>query len=473
MTALAGARSLQDFVDATADLVEYLYNDTVAPHPMRHSRLNANIPQEFTNWRDEQRAWRETAILFDQSHHMPELFLSGPDALRLLERVGINSFADFQLDRAKQLVGCTPRGHVIGECVLYRLAEDSFELVSGMPLLNWVEYQSIVGNDNVTITRDAHTPRNPTGRRVKYRFQLDGPNAGAIFGEIVEGEVPTIPFFRTAKAMIAGTEALALRHGMAGHQGVELSGPYEALDVVRSAILEVGERHGLRQGGTTTYFSTPFESGWITPVCPGIFTGEELRGFREWLPSDGWEGNQHLAGSFYSSDIEDYYVRPWDLGYDKMLKFDHDFIGRSALEELRDAPHRTKVTLIWHEEDVMQVMLSQFGDRPRYKSLELPVAYYGFPQYDEVRGPDGEMIGVSCVAGYSNNDGLMVSIAMIDERQAEIGNEVVLTWGEPNGGSRKPEVERHEQVSIRATVAPAPYADAVKKLKRATIGSSS
>jgi vanillate/3-O-methylgallate O-demethylase len=39
------------------------------------------VPTEFSNWRDEQRAWRETAILFDQSHHMPELFVTGPRQL--------------------------------------------------------------------------------------------------------------------------------------------------------------------------------------------------------------------------------------------------------------------------------------------------------------------------------------------------------------------------------------------------------
>jgi glycine cleavage system aminomethyltransferase T len=289
-------------------------------------------------------------------------------------------------------------------------------------------------------------------------------------GELVGGEPPTIPFFRTAKVEIAGCEVLALRHGMAGHQGVELSGPYDELETVRTAVIEVGSRHGLLQGGTTTYFSTPFESGWITPVLPGIYTGGDLRGFREWLPADGWEGSQNLGGSFFSSNIEDYYSTPWDLGYGRMVKFDHDFIGREALEELRDKPHRTKVTLIWNEEDVMQVMLSQFGDRKRLKSLDMPVVYYGWPQYDEVRGVDGELIGLSCVAGYTNNDGLVVSIAMIDEEQAEPGTEVVLTWGEPGGGSRKPQVEKHEQTQVRATAAPAPYRDAVRHTKVAAIG---
>jgi vanillate/3-O-methylgallate O-demethylase len=105
--------SLQDKLDATPDIVDYFYNDTLAPHAMHRADL-VPIPAQFTNWRDEQRAWRQTAVLFDQSHHMPELFLRGPDALRLLTTVGINSFETFSTSRAKQLVGCAHDGRVIG-----------------------------------------------------------------------------------------------------------------------------------------------------------------------------------------------------------------------------------------------------------------------------------------------------------------------------------------------------------------------
>ncbi|MGR6924427.1 hypothetical protein ACU635_60115 [[Actinomadura] parvosata] len=463
-------KSLQALIDETPNLVDHFYHDTIAPHfRARTSLTAAYIPPAFTNWRDEQRAWRQSAILFDQSHHMPELFLTGPDALRLLTRVGINSFADFPADRAKQLVVCTPRGHVIGDCICYRLGEDNFELVSGMSVLNWVHYQAETGGYDVTIERDAPTPYNPRARRVRYRFQLDGPNAGRIFDDVVEGATPELAFFRTARVRIGGAEVLVLRHGMAGHQGVELSGPYEELDAVRSAILAAGEKYGLVQGGTQAYFSTIFESGWVAYPLPGIYTGEELRGFRQWLPASGWEGNAQLGGSFYSADIEDYYVTPWDLGYDRLLKFDHDFIGRAALEGMAGLPHRRKVTLVWHEEDVLRILASQFGTGPRYKSLEFPVSFYGFPQFDEVRAHDGRLAGLSSHCGYNNNDGVVVSLAMLEEEYASPGTEVTLVWGEPAGGSRKPHVEQHEQVHVRATVYPAPYAKHVRDLKQAAL----
>ncbi len=469
-TQSASDRSLQDLIDGVPDLVRYFFNETLAPHYRARTSLSAAfIPPEFTNWRDEQRAWRESAILFDQSHHMPELYLQGADALRLLERVGINSMVNFTPDRAKQLVACTPRGHVIGDCIAYCLEPDSFLLVSGMPIQNWVQYQAEVGGYKVSIERDDPTPYNPKGRRINYRFQLEGPNAGKIFNELVDGGAPEIAFFRTARAKIRGCNVLVLRHGMAGHAGVEISGPYDDMNAVRSFILEVGKRYGLKQGGTRTYFSTIFEFGWMPYPLPGIYTGEELRGFREWLPATGWEAQAQLAGSFYSSDIEDYYVTPWDLGYGHILKFDHGFIGRQALEKMVRKPKRTRVTLVWNRDDVLKVFASQFGSGPRYKALDFPVAYYGWPQFDEVRDARGALAGLSCHCGYSNNEGEMLSLAMMNEACAKPGTEVTLTWGEPNGGSAKPHVERHEQLKVRATVAPVPYAKTVQMLKRAAM----
>ena len=133
------AGSLQDLIDATPDLVTYLYNDTPGPHRRIRADLNP-VPTEFSNWRDEQRAWRETAILFDQSHHMPELFVKGPDAFRLLNSIGINSLANLDPDRAKQFIGCNPRGQMIGDCILYDhsdqtgdQSEPSTEHSSGCP----------------------------------------------------------------------------------------------------------------------------------------------------------------------------------------------------------------------------------------------------------------------------------------------------------------------------------------------------
>ena len=46
---------------------------------LRNSPIGAYVypvvPSEFSNWRDEQIAWRHSAVLFDQSHHMAEMMV--------------------------------------------------------------------------------------------------------------------------------------------------------------------------------------------------------------------------------------------------------------------------------------------------------------------------------------------------------------------------------------------------------------
>jgi len=380
----------------------------------------------------------------------------------------VNSLANLEPGRAKQFIGVTERGQMIGDCILYALEGDTFELVSSMPLLNWVEYQILTGDWDVTYERDNNTSDNPTQTRKRFRYQLDGPNAGAIFDEIVEGGVPDIGPFRTATARISGVDVMVLRHSMSGHRGYEISGPYEQGEsVVLPAIVEAGGRHGLLQAGAKTYFSASFEGGWMAYPLPAVYTGEELRAYREWLPADSWEGKFQLAGSFRPDSIEEYYVTPYDMGYGKLVSFDHEFIGRAALEEIAQRPTLSKVTLVWNKEEILRVMGSLFEDDDLpYKYIELPVADYGnLTHRDEVYTLSGELIGVATKVGYTINERKLMSLAMVDLERVAIGDEVEIVWGERDGGSRKPRVERHRQVRVRATVAPAPKAAAPRLAK--------
>ena len=79
--------------------------------------------------------------------------------------------------------------------------------------------------------------------------------------------------------------------------------------------------------------------GWPIP-CPASTLAKGRRPFEKWLDPDTWEAHSVLAGSFVSDDIEDYYVRPWELGYGRLIKFDHDFIGREALEVINPDKER-------------------------------------------------------------------------------------------------------------------------------------
>jgi syringate O-demethylase len=285
--------------------------------------------------------------------------------------------------------------------------------------------------------------------------------------KVLGGSVPDVKFFHMAVFSIAGKTVRALRHGMVGQPGFELFGPAADGDAVKAAIVEAGQEFGLRLCGARAYSSNTLESGWIPSPLPAIYTGAKMKPYREWLPANSYEAIGSLGGSFYSENIEDYYLTPYDLGYGPSVKFDHDFVGREALEKLSKNPRRTKVTLALDSADVMKAMGTMFEKSNRAKYFDFPSAVYSTWPYDKVT-KNGKTIGISTWIGYSSNEGRMLTLAMLDNEHAQTGDEVTFVWGEQPGTGSKATVESHIQVEIRATVAPVPYVEVAREAYRTT-----
>ncbi|HLJ45228.1 MAG TPA: hypothetical protein VKU01_04435, partial [Bryobacteraceae bacterium] len=162
-----------------------------------------------------------------------------------------------------------------------------------------------------------------------------------------------------------------------------------------------------------------------------------------------------------SDRIEDYYLTPYDLGYGPVVKFDHDFIGREALEKMASEPHRKKVTLALDSEVVTRAISTMFEKTHRAKYFDFPSAVYSTLPYDKVLH-GGRRIGISTWCGYSSNEGRMLTLAILENEFAAPGTEVTFVWGEEGGGSLKPTVERHVQIEIRAIVSPCPYSEVAR-----------
>jgi len=450
--------SLEDLLQAAGNPVDML----------RHSQIGAYVypvvPSEFSNWRDEQRAWRETAVLFDQSHHMANLYVEGPGALEMLSHLATNSFAKFPVNRAKQFSPCNYDGYVIGDGILFHLEENRLVFVGRAPVSNWLQFHGETGGYDVHIERDERSPSNPKGKavvRTCYRYQIQGPNAPQILEKLHGGPLPEIKFFNMGVINVAGRQVRALRHGMAGAPGLELWGPYEEREEIRVAITDAGKDFGLHEVGARAYSTNTLESGWIPSPLPAVYTGARMKSYREWLPATGYEASGSLAGSFESSNIEDYYMSPYALGYGQFIKFDHDFIGKEALEKMQGQAHRKKVTFAWNAHDVVKVFASMFEHGDIYKYIDLPQSNYASASYDKIT-LRGKTVGVSMFSGYSYNERSMLSLGVVDA-DVNVGAEVILVWGEADGGSRKPTVERHRQFEIRAVVSPVPYSQVVRE----------
>jgi vanillate/3-O-methylgallate O-demethylase len=305
-------------------------------------------------------------------------------------------------------------------------------------------------------------PRGHAVVRRHYRYQVQGPRATQVLESLNGGPIPDVKFFNMDVINIKGRKVRALRHGMAGAPGLEIWGPYAERDEIREAILEAGRDFGLVQVGARAYSSNTLESGWIPSPLPAVYTGEKMKKYREWLPAAGYEAAGSIGGSFVSDNIEDYYLTPYELGYGPFVKFDHDFIGREALEKIADKPHRKKVTFAWHGDDMATIYASLFRpDGENYKFYDLPNSNYASSSYDKVMRK-GKVVGFSMFGGYSYNERTALSLGVVDP-DVNIGEELTLVWGEENGGTRKSTVERHKQLEVRVRVSPVPYAREVRE----------
>jgi glycine cleavage system aminomethyltransferase T len=440
--------SLQDKLHQAGSPVRMLRESQMGPYVYP-------IPAEFSNWRDEQLAWHQGVALLDQSFHMTDLCIDGPDALRLLSHLGINSFANFGRNKAKQLVACNPDGFVIGDAILFGLEEDRYLIIGRPVVANWVQFNAETGDFNVRLERDERSLSNPKPRKT-YRFEIQGPKAPALLEKLNGGPLKPIKFFNMGEIRIAGREVRALRHGMGGAPGLEIWGPLDEGADIKAAILEAGREFGLRQVGGRAYGSVAVESGWIPSPLPAIYSGESMRAYRDWLKADSFESLASVGGSFYSERVDDYYLTPWDLDYGRLIRFDHDFVGRVALERMTSGPHRRKVTLVWNPDDVLAIQGSMYGNELPGKFMEMPTSHYAAFPYDKVLSQD-RSVGISTYAAYTANERAWISLAIVNEEVAKLGTELTVVWGEEAGGSKRPVVERHNQMPIRATVNPWPY----------------
>ncbi|MDI3329285.1 MAG: aminomethyl transferase family protein [Micrococcus sp.] len=458
---MAEKKTLQDVLDAAGGPVEHMRNAKTGAY------IYPVVAPEFTNWRDEVGAWRESAVMFDQSHHMDNLVIRGKDARRLLSTVAINSLEDFPVNRAKQIVPVTPAGHVIGDGILFHDEEEQYTYVGRAPVTDWITFHAETGGYDVELTVDRRSPSRPMGKAVHrefWRLQIQGPRAWDVIEKVNGGPVEKLKFFHMSSMNVGGTPVRTLRHGMAGAPGLELWGPYGDYDRVRELFMEAGEEFGLTAVGARAYSCNTLESGWIPSPLPAIYSGDGmLAEYRRWLGADSYEAMNTIAGSFVSKDIEDYYTTPFELGYGSFIKYDHDFIGREALERMDRSTQRHKVTLAWDDEDMARIHASMYGkgELP-YKFFDLPNANYGSSNFDAVVDESGAVVGLSMFTGYSYNERTALSLAVVDPA-VQVGDRLKVVWGEPGGGSGKTTVERHRQIEVGVTVSPVPYSSEVRE----------
>lgn len=411
-------------------------------------------PMEFDGWRQESQSWKNGAYLGAALALSPVYSVKGPEAERFFSENFVNDFTTMPVGGFRHGIMCDEQGRIMMDGVVMRVAQDEFYTCW---LLPYIDYALAKGSYDAV-------GENLTGRR--FLFQVAGPRSLEVLEQASGGDLHDIEFGRHRPATIAGAEVRIFRLGMAGSLAYEVHGDAAQGQDVYSAIWEAGRAFGLQKLGQLAYMLNHTEDGFPQAYYHFPYPWYEDAGFAAYLdahPGAGWMNYRPRLFGSMGDDLRARYVTPFDTGWENRIRWEHEFVGRQALQEMAKAPKRTVVTLEWNAEDVADVYASQFrgeaepyepiSDRPndiRYDPGTIDQAT-GYPRTftyhaDKVL-KDGREIGFSSGRAVSQTYHRMISLGFVERDLATIGTAVVVLWGDP--GSRQKE--------IRATVSRFPY----------------
>ncbi|GAB7545148.1 glycine cleavage T C-terminal barrel domain-containing protein [Cupriavidus sp. 8B] len=407
--------------------------------------LRSNLPvahpgwgaSEYSDWQDEQLSWKTTCYIGDWSF-LWDIEVEGPDALQFFTDTGVNSLQKFDVGQAKHLIQCSSRGKVVGEGILMRLAEDRFRTQAGPA--TWSAFLLDKGNWNAR-WRQIET----------FQFQVSGPTALQVCQDATGSPLTDVKFMHFIPVVIDGCKCFALRQGMAGEVGFEFHGDAADAPRVYAALMSAGRNLGMRRLGRRTAMINHLEAAFPTITwhyLNDVF-GPDAAGFQEFLRTtfDMKGLIPVIKGSYVGAEISDYCRTPFELGWGKSVKFDHEFTGRAALEaEAANGQKLTRVTLEFNSDDVVDIYASLFRAGEPYDYLDIPHPQRWMVWADSIQ-LHGQTVGISTSPGYSYHFRKVLSLGYIEPSLATPGTAVTIVWGSP--GKR--------QKMVRARVAPAPY----------------
>lgn len=408
----------------------------------------------YSGWRDETDSWKKTAYLGAALMNSPIMDVKGPDVAEFFSRICVNNFSKFSAGRIRHAIICNEKGQIMTDGVVMKIAEDTYRTYWLHPVLGY-----LVGKfgDEYNIAFEELTGK-------EYFFQIAGPKSKEIISAC-GGDIEDLRFAHHKMIKIDGKDVRILRLGMTGNLAYEIHGPMADAIEIYNHIWETGKDAGICKLGQQAYCMNHTEGGYpninIHYPMPW-FESENLgfEGFSDYLAAMPWfafyNNARNLAGSV-GDNLDVRFVTPFDVGWGGLIRFDHEFAGRDALEKEAADPGRTVVTLEWNADDIADIYASQFRgvdvepcdfieDRPN------DVYYFGGAKftYHADKVLDGNRkVGISVGRGVSNWFRRMISLCFIDPKYAETGKELKLIWGSPGT----------PQKEIRVTVARFPYLD--------------
>lgn len=437
---------MENTVNKEPEMLEFVRQVPFDPTALSLVFFGGLHPYEFTSWKDESLSWKENCYIHaGLSFMIVTADIIGPDAVKMMSDISVNSFKNFPMGAAKHIVMCNEKGNIMSHGMALRTGKETIRTYDLAP---YIQYIAQTGKYNVEV-KDVTNDR--------FVYQLAGPKSLEILENAVKQDIHDLKFMRFMKATIAGHEVDVLRMGMGGTISYEVQGMVEDAHDVYNTIVEAGEPYNIHKLGSLTYICNHTENGFPQSCAHFPLAWIEDENFAIWAKENLPLWSNYVfaepKGS-YTTDISKLFVNPIELDWGHIVKFDHDFIGREALEKIAVNPTRKVVTLRWNAEDVLDVFRSYLVPGEPYKYMVFPLDFQapGPMVNDHLADKvvkDGKEVGSSRWYVYTLYSHDVISLGFIDIDQVEIGNEVSLFWGDMDG----------RQKEIKATVSRFPYLD--------------
>ena len=398
------------------------------------------MPIMYTSPQDELLACRQTAWLGSTLNLSPVYDVSGPDAVKLFNYVSVNrDYSKLKVGGSRHMILCNERGQMLADGVLMRREEDLYRSYWLAPVLAY--YVDTLGYDV-----QGHWVTD------EFFFQIDGPRSLEIMEKAAHEDLHDLKFAQHKHITVAGIPATIHRLGMSGCLAYEMHGDMKDAEAFFQAIVDAGEEYGLRKLGLAQYPRNHTQGGYpnqnIHYYYPILDSGEELANYVKNSPMKLYSV-YNFAGSA-ADDPQNAFVTPFDVKWEYLINWDHEFIGKEALLELKADPKRTCVTLEWDPDDVAQVFATQFrgtGVKPVDDISSVGDGGAGPFVMSKVLDDSGAMVGMTAGRTHDFYHQRMISLAFVNLDQAELGNTVTVVWG----------TDPANQMPIKAKVAEFPY----------------
>jgi aminomethyltransferase len=259
------------------------------------------MPIQYSGITAEHLAVRANIGLFDLSH-MGEFEVTGKDALAFLQKTTTNNVADLKPGQIQYSCMTMEHGGIVDDLLVYRLEDRFFLVVNAANILkDFAWLKSHLSGDAKLVDRSDEFGL----------LAIQGPKAEKMMAELIDYDLPTMPYYSSATAPIAGKSIFFSRTGYTGEDGFELYIPPADCAALWQAVISVGKKHGLE--------------------FIGLGARDSLR--------------LEMKMALYGNDIDET-TSPIEAGLGWIVNLDKDFIGKPVVEKQKaDKPTRRLICL--------------------------------------------------------------------------------------------------------------------------------